>query len=372
MLKPEYEVILVEQHDVCSGATGRNGGHLWPGLADSFADSVENYGAEKTKELFNFSMETKSYIEKFITDNNLQDDCCLDVNGSLYVATTPSEIEQLEKDFAIMKECGVLNQTDIQLWDAENCNKKAKGSFYGGMFTACAGQLWPYKFVIHVLQRAIQLGVKLHSHTKITTINKHDSGRFHLHTNNNKSFFVDRVIHATNAWANELVPAIDNFITPIRGQVIVTEPLKERYWDIGLCLSEGYDYMIQRRDKRVVLGGRRLCSKTAEVGEMDDSTLNEDISAALRSLLGETFPDVFKDYPVNIDYEWTGIMGFTKDNIPIVDQVNKDEFVVAGFSGHGMPMAFLCGRSVAEMAAHQKPQHFAELMLLTEHRKMKQ
>lgn len=57
--------------------------------------------------------------------------------------------------------------------------------------------------------------------------------------------------------------------------------------------------------------------------------------------------------------EWTGIMGYTKSQDPIVGplpdpsgaegQVVPGQFVSAGYSGHGMSRAFLCAQVVAGM-----------------------
>lgn len=51
-------------------------------------------------------------------------------------------------------------------------------------------------------------------------------------------------------------------------------------------------------------------------------------------------------------HEWTGIMGFSRDDLPWVGPVPKhpDLFMAAGFTGHGMPNCWLSGRAVARMA----------------------
>jgi glycine/D-amino acid oxidase-like deaminating enzyme len=36
---------------------------------------------------------------------------------------------------------------------------------------------------------------------------------------------------------------------------------------------------------------------------------------------------------LKIEYNWTGIMGFTVDNSPMIGPLNDREYIVAGFSG---------------------------------------
>lgn len=49
-------------------------------------------------------------------------------------------------------------------------------------------------------------------------------------------------------------------------------------------------------------------------------------------------------------------MGYSSDNLPHVGPVPKKpgQFIVAGFSGHGMPQAFLSARGVASMIVEGK------------------
>ena len=52
-----------------------------------------------------------------------------------------------------------------------------------------------------------------------------------------------------------------------------------------------------------------------------------------------------------VEAEWIGIMGFTPDRNPLVGRllVRPGEFIAAGYTGHGMPVAFLAGKHIADM-----------------------
>lgn len=67
-----------------------------------------------------------------------------------------------------------------------------------------------------------------------------------------------------------------------------------------------------------------------------------------------------------VEHEWVGIMGFTPDRCPLVGPLDADttcngighrsgrrsrEYILAGYTGHGMPIAFLAGRDIAELIA---------------------
>ncbi|ORY53206.1 hypothetical protein BCR33DRAFT_761452 [Rhizoclosmatium globosum] len=101
--------------------------------------------------------------------------------------------------------------------------------------------------------------------------------------------------------------------------------------------------------------------RTKDVGESDDtaSNLNQDVSTALREYMKRMI-----NVPVKVQHEWAGIMGFTRDGFPlvgelagIVDGCNaKGEFILAGFTGHGMSRCFLTAEAVAHLVVGKRYQ----------------
>jgi len=108
--------------------------------------------------------------------------------------------------------------------------------------------------------------------------------------------------------------------------VICTKPVPTQVFPHSVSMNDGYEYLIQRRgDGRVVLGGFRWRSEDPlkELGNFDDSTIDPTISQSLREFLSEFFdqPLTTDDdamYPVEVEYEWTGVMGYTADSKPFV------------------------------------------------------
>jgi len=101
-----------------------------------------------------------------------------------------------------------------------------------------------------------------------------------------------------------------------------------------------------------VLGGMRWKSGDKEVGTVDDDVINSDVSKGLHDFLRQLFPT----FDVQVEHEWSGIMGFSSDRRPLVGPIPDMEnaFMIAGFTGHGMPFIFGCGQSLAEMISAEK------------------
>lgn len=120
--------------------------------------------------------------------------------------------------------------------------------------------------------------------------------------------------------------------------------------------NEGFEYFFQRPDSDreghqavpyiILGGGRSVAPAPHELGIADDSSTNPVVARYLKSFLPIHFPSmVDSEAEEQIDYHWTGIMGFTKSRDPIVGEVyvagkqQKGQYILAGFSGHGMSRA---------------------------------
>jgi len=91
------------------------------------------------------------------------------------------------------------------------------------------------------------------------------------------------------------------------------------------------------------------------VGNADDGSIDEETAGYLRGLLpremGLKGDDTEKRGELKAQMEWTGIMGFSRDDLPFVGPVPGHDgvYISAGYTGHGMPNAWLCGKAVASM-----------------------
>ena len=106
-------------------------------------------------------------------------------------------------------------------------------------------------------------------------------------------------------------------------------------------------------DGGVVFGGFRRFSKTQERNERNDSELSPEISEKFNTFLPQFFGGTFEKV-----LEWSGIMGFTFDGKPFVGQIAERIFVIAGFNGHGMPVAPIAAKLLAaEILSGKKDSH---------------
>lgn len=91
------------------------------------------------------------------------------------------------------------------------------------------------------------------------------------------------------------------------------------------------------------------------MGVSDDSSIDPPAAAYLRSELNVVLDLQNDDEELPASFEWSGIMGYSRDGHPWVGEVcerfgcKEGMFVCAGFSGHGMPNTWLSAAAAAGM-----------------------
>jgi gamma-glutamylputrescine oxidase len=128
---------------------------------------------------------------------------------------------------------------------------------------------------------------------------------------------------------------------PIHSFIVATEPLgaqaKEINRDDVAVASSRFvvDYFRMSRDGRLVFGG----------GESYRQRPPRDVRAAVRPALLRVYP---KLADARIDYAWSGIVAVTRSRLPHIGRLDPNLWFAHGYSGHGIGMALLAGKLIAE------------------------
>lgn len=175
------------------------------------------------------------------------------------------------------------------------------------------------------------------------------------------------IVHATNAFAAHLVPALRGRLTGVLGHMTAQRPGSafpathgRRSWSV--VYPGGFDYAAQRPDTPdgrpgdVMIGGGLMRSRDRgmdQVGVWDDGRLDALPLMHLRGSVQTVFEPRWGG-DGGLVKAWTGIMGFTGDTLPLTGRVAGEagsQWIAAGFNGEGMVWAWLCGTAVGMMLA---------------------
>ncbi len=202
------------------------------------------------------------------------------------------------------------------------------------------GQLHTGKMMRALLKRVYDEGVLILNGCNVNEI-IHEEGQIRLATSQG-DFKTGKVILATNAFAAQLYPELD--VIPGRGQVLITKPIPHLKLKGTYHFNEGY-YYFRNIDNSVLFGGGR--NLDYEMEETWDFGQTENVKAMLTDYLNEI---ILPGQNAEIDYWWSGIMGFGEEISPIVKEVQPNVFCAVRCNGMGVAMGSLVGEEVAELA----------------------
>ncbi len=302
-----------EARRVAWGASGRNGGFALRGGALPYHEARHQLGPERAMELWRLS---ERYLDRM---QELAGDALRRV-GSLRLADE-EELEKVRAEFEALREDGFdadwVDRFDPPLDDL----------YVGAIRHPTDGALQPARWVRRLAARAIAAGAEIVEESRVESLD---------------SVGADQVVIATDGYTRGLLPALDEVIRPVRGQVIVTEPLARMLFPCPHYARHGFDYWQQTPEGNLVLGGRRDVN-------LEGENTNEELVTDTIQLALESFAEQLIGEPARVIHRWAGIFGAIDDRLPLAGAVPGHDgvWIAAGYSGHGNVLGLACGELVA-------------------------
>jgi gamma-glutamylputrescine oxidase len=307
-------VRLYEEREIAGGASGRNGGFALRGGAAPYPVTAESIGRERAAAFWRWTEEELARLAALAGD-------AFRHTGSLRLAADEDERVELEHEYDLLREDGFAVE-----WRGELAPPLA-GRYPAALFHPPDGVLQPARLVRRIAARAAHAGVEIREHERVDSVEAAEA---------------DTVVVATDGYPSGLLGPLEGLIVPTRGQVIATERLAEKLFEVPHYGRHGFDYWHQPEDGRIVAGGFR------DVSLQDEFTADEVTTPLVQNAL-EEFATGLVGRPLRVDYRWAGIFGMVLDFLPVVGRVPDRDglWMAGGYSGHGNVLGFACGRLVA-------------------------
>ena len=308
-------VHLYEARTIAGGASGRNGGFALRGAAGAYDEVRERLGCEPARALWELTERTLERIEELGGDSFRR-------VGSLRLAADPAEWEALEREHAALRDDGFRVE-----W-ADGLQHPLDTLFHGAIVHPSDGALHPVSWVRRLARLAAAAGAEIVERTRVDV----DVAAAHA----------DTVVVAADGLTSQALPEFADVLWPVRGQVVVTEPLVEQLFPRPHYARGGYDYWQQLPNGRLVVGGKRDASFDTE------NTADESTTPLIQGRLEALAADLLGCLPA-ITHRWAGAWGTTLDLLPLVGRVpdRGRVWVAGGYAGHGNVLGFACGDGVA-------------------------
>jgi gamma-glutamylputrescine oxidase len=337
--EPSLNVLVLERGFLPSGASTKNAGFACFGTVSEQLESLQHSSEEEVARLVNYKWRGLQRLRQNLGDINI--DYQQHGGYELFMADEKSHADrQIEK-------IPYLNNLLKQAIGADNIysvanNKIADFGFDKVnriIYNPFEGQIDTGKMMRALLTKVYDAVILVLNSCSVTGIEQQDNGIQLITSQGN--FKAGKVILATNAFANQLFPELK--VIPGRGQVLVTKPIGGLRFKGTYHFNQGY-YYFRNINNRILFGGGRNLDFEAEATWEFGQT--EKVKQQLITYLNEV---ILPGQKVEIDYWWSGIMGFGEDISPIVKQVEPNVFCAVRCNGMGVAMGSLVGEEVAAL-----------------------
>jgi gamma-glutamylputrescine oxidase len=330
-----YSVILLEAEKVGWGASGRNGGQVCPDHNMEYQALKSKVGAENAKVLWDMSIESVALVRQLITQHNIQ---CDQKQGVLHVAAKASHVNALQESVEHkQKELGYeairyLARDEVQ-------TMLGTDHFHAGEYWSDGIHLHPLNYALGLADAALSAGVSIYENSRVSAYKTGADTRVSTAQGEVKARYI---LLACNGYIENLEPRITSKIMPINNFMLATEPLSDELCyrinrdDVAVADSKFVvNYFKLSADNRMLWGG----------GENYTRRFPQDIKRFVQRHMLEVYPELAG---VKVDYGWGGTLAITLNRMPYFARIEDNLFVAQGYSGHGVALATLGGKLMAE------------------------
>ncbi|GAA1041102.1 NAD(P)/FAD-dependent oxidoreductase [Streptomyces murinus] len=346
---PFLRITVLEQKFCGYGASGRNGGWLYNGIAgrDRYAKLHGREAAVRLQQAMNDT------VDEVIAVAGAEGiDADVHKGGVLEVATTPAQLARLR---AFHEHELSYGEKDRELYGARETAERIRvADAVGSAWTPHGARLNPVKLVKGLAATVEALGVVIHEMTPVTEVRpKHAVTPY-------GTVRAPYVLRCTEGFTASLKGQKRTWL-PMNSSMIATEPLTDQQWAaIGWAgretlgdMAHAYMYAQRTADGRIALGGRgvpyRFGSRTDNDGRTQRATVE-----ALRDILVRFFPSLAG---VAVTHAWSGVLGVPRDWCATVTLDRATGLGWAGgYVGSGVATTNLAARTLRDLVQQDSGQ----------------
>ena len=341
LIERGFTVALLEAKHLGFGGSGRSGGQTIFGYASGQEKLEKLVGESDARCMWDIALEGMKLQRELIARHAIQ---CDYVAGHMHVGVKPrhdgelrAEVESLHTKY---------NYPSVRFVGHEELRGIVPSDRYTtGIHDSNSGHLNPYKYTLGLGLAASRAGARIFENSWVTTLDlaTHADADNLVHTASG-TVRARHLLIAGNALLGRLVPELARKLMSVGTYIAATEVLGEEraralitnnaaVADINWVL----DYFRRSADHRLLFGGRVSYSG---VDPFDSARV-----------LGARMKRVFPKLDARIEYAWGGYVDITPNRAPHFGRLAPNAYFLQGFSGHGMVLAGIAGKLVAEAMA---------------------
>lgn len=333
-------VAVLESHRVGWGASGRNGGSVLEGFAESYANIEKKLGPAQAKQLHQLSRDGAKYVRTQIETLNIE--------GALEGVGRYSAVRH-DNTVAAVEQASAARDRGVEFKDrAETRKILDTAKYHHTLFIPDGFHIQPLRYVLGLVTEIERLGGKIFEASKAINLEKKDMD-WRVQT---AGGFVtaNHVVLCTSGYDFDLYPKVSRAMLPIATYVMATEPMAALL-DSAIKTTSAIsdtrrsgDYYRRLKNGRLLWGGRITTRRSKPA-----------------KLAGMLRADVLSVYPqldaLKLSHSWEGLMGYAIHKMPLIGEVDEGLWTATAFGGHGLNTTAMAGCLVAQAIAEGSRQY---------------
>lgn len=295
---------------------------------------------ELARSMWQISVEAVRLVRALVEQHEIECDLA---TGHVEAALNPRQQGRLLESKRMLEEH--YEYSGLELLNREQLQAFVTSPAY------CAGLLDPHALHLHPLNYTLELA-RAACHTGVEIFERSTVVKLELQTPTRVqtaqgAVVADFVVLCCNAYIDGIAPQLRSRIMPVGTYMLATEPLGEDGITATLpknvAISDAnfiLDYFRRTPDGRLLFGGQvsysGLHARMAREGT--------------RRHMLKIFPHLRN---AKVEFAWGGYIDITMNRAPDFNRLAANIYYLQGFSGHGIALASMAGKLVAEAIAGQ-------------------
>jgi gamma-glutamylputrescine oxidase len=334
-----FQVVLLEEHRVGWGASGRSGAQAIHGVAAGQGKLERLLGPAGARTVWDVSVEALALMRELIRRYSID---CDWVNGYLLAAVKERHVRELRVELTDLRE--TYGYPSVRYLEREELRAVLDTDRYrGALYDSNSGHLHPLNYTLGLAAAAESRGAQIFEGTRALSFDANGSPVRVVTPHGEVR--ARHVVLCGNVYLGDTAPSLTSKIMAVATYIIATEPLGEArarqliannaaVSDMNWVL----DYFRRSADQRLLFGGRVNYSGLKSF----------DAPSATRARMLKVFPQLAE---VRIEYAWGGEVDITLNRAPHFGRLAPNVYFLQGFSGHGIALTGIAGKLVAEAIA---------------------
>ncbi len=333
-------VVVLEAGEVGSGASGRNGGQVIPGLKLDPSELEAEYGAERGARLTELVGGAADFVFGLVRRHRIE----CDARQDGWIKACHSQValraaSHTARDWS--RRGAAVDEIDrVRIGELTGT-----AAYIGGFVDHRGGVVQPLSYTRGLARAAQQAGARIHEWSVAQTPRR-GGGQWVVSTANS-SVRAAQVVIATNGYTDLAGthgpwPKLARTVIPVYSYIAATRPLSD---DLRRAiLPKGQAVSDSRRllryfrldaAGRMVMGGR---------GRTRESSDRSDYANIIASAV-ELYPQL---QACDWEFVWGGKVAITLDHLPHLHELAPGVHAALGYNGRGVAMATVMGKVLAD------------------------